>query len=110
VQRMFIVEFEIQPCAKGVFVDAVVCRKLVNIEIRVNGRSRQDKGSRSVECIDDLGDGRNGLALGQRAGSRLNKIDAIAEAISFIAAEKEYLVLHNRTAGGTSILVHPQRE
>jgi len=55
-------------------------------------------------------DGGNCLTLGERAGSRLNQIDSVAEPVSFVASEEEHSILHDRTANGASVLVHSERE
>src|SRR5437870_5419609 len=63
-----------------------------------------------MERIDDLRDCGNRLRFGESARSGFDQIDSVSQTITFVAAEEEHLVLHDRTADGTAKLVHSKRK
>ena len=59
-----------------------------------------------MEGINDLSNSGNSLRFGESARSGFDQIDSVSQTIPLITAEEKYLVLHDRTAGGTAELVH----
>src|SRR5262249_27511716 len=98
VERMTRSQFEVQARADRVFIDGVVGRQLINVEIRIRRCARQKERLRSMKCIDDLRYRRNRLAFRKCAGSSFNKIDTVSEPVPFVASEEEHLVLDDGTA------------
>ena len=99
-------QFEIQTSTHGILVDNVICRQLVDVEKRIGGRARQNECTRRMEGINDLSNSGNSLRFGESARSGFDQIDSVSQTIPLITAEEKYLVLHDRTAGGTAELVH----
>src|SRR5262249_58219332 len=93
-----------------VFVDGVVGGQLIDIEVRIRGRSRKQKSAGCMKSIDDRCNSGNRLGLCKCARSSLNEVDEIPQPVSFVASEEKHLVFHDGTAHRTSVLIHSQRQ
>ena len=109
IHRPVAVDLPVETQAVRVFADVLVRLPLIDVEVRVGRRARQNMRVRRDEPRAKGGDRRNGAGPGGRARCTLDQVAASVQTVAFVAAEEERAILRQRPAHRTTELVEAER-
>src|SRR5262249_31481494 len=110
IERGLVAYLGIKAKGAGVFVDRIAAHQLADVEIRASVRISHNPrraGGQKPVCTKRLYGGDRRGAAGQFRHA-FHDVDARTQAIAFIAAKEEELILHNRPAQARAELIEPQ--
>src|SRR5262245_19706081 len=103
---MVVVQLIIQPKTERIFVDRISGDELVDVEMGIRWSARESYCIGAVERVPYRKNRSNCTRLCIVIWNRFNEVDAVSQAIAFVAAKEEEFVPNNGTANGSAKLVH----
>src|SRR5215510_9846991 len=95
---MTLIQLEVEPRTKSIFIDCIPGDELSNVKIGIGGTARNDHSPAIFECINDLSNSGNSLSLCSGAGDGFNNVDSRPQTIAFIASEEKYFIFDDGAA------------